>query len=333
MIDLNEYLKKYNTKIKLNETREKKLRDSRDKLKERIENEFIKNEKKKPTFKGQGSFKMKTVINPKDTSDEYDIDYGVYLSEEDVLDANGKKKTPTTVHKWVYDAVNGHTYKTENKNKCIRVKYAPGEQSYSYHVDLPIYFENEGKCYLAVKNEDKWIESNPNNIVEWFREEIKEENSSEQLRVIIRFVKSWVKLNNWNHKKPTGLLITVLCANNFSKQKNDIYDIALYETISNIISFIEKELEKSENEYLLNLPVHPYDNLLKEYSRGALDEFLSKLKTFINNLKKAFVADDDESLQECLKNIFEDIEDVFNDDQNCLQTKAPAIIGNDDRSA
>ena len=273
MINLNEYFKQYNEKIKLDDTREEQLRTSREALKSRIESHFEKIEKHKPDFKGQGSFKMKTIINPKEEGDEYDIDYGVYISDKDIIKDDGNWKTVDTVRNWVYEAVDGHTsQKPICKNKCIRVKYAQDSNGYLYHVDLPIYTVHNDEYYLAVGDEG-WINSNPQAIVDWFRDEIKEK---EQLRRIVRYLKSWVKLKSWNTTKPSGLITTILCANHFNNGGlPDDDDIALCNTIQGIRTFLEDELKKDEGNYCLVNPAEKtkVENLFEDYSKAALTAF------------------------------------------------------------
>lgn len=340
MIDLNPYLEEYNDKVKLDSSREGVLRTSRDSIKDTIIKYFKDNNKKEPTFKGQGSFKMKTTINPKDTNDEYDVDYGVYIRSEDIIHAGSEQnqsewKSPTTVHNWVYEAVKNKTSQLpENKNKCVRVKYAPGETTYSYHIDLPIYVECNNKYYLAVKNDNEWVESDPTEITDWFRNEIN--TKTEQLRVIVRFLKSWSKLQSWNCKKPTGLIITILCANEFSEQGDGIYDIALHETVNNIIDFIDEQLKKSEY-VLLNPATSDNENLLNDYKEAAIVEFKEKLCRLSDNFESALEADEKEDAFKHLRKCFIDIDDIDSDvsisEENYAKTSAPAIIGNDGRSA
>ncbi len=340
MIDLNPYLENYNEKIKLDSSREDTLRTSRDSIGDTIIKFFENNNKKKPSFSGQGSFSMKTTINPKDTNDEYDVDFGVYIKAIDVIPEGQENNqsewiTPTTVHNWIYEAVKNKTSQLpENKNKCIRVKYAPGETAYSYHVDLPIYVESNGKYFLAVKNDNEWVESDPKAIVEWFKNELKEK--TEQLRVIVRFLKSWVKLQSWNCKKPTGLLVTILAVNEFSKQDEGLYDISLYQTVDNIVKFLEKQIQNSE--YKLINPTAEDENLLSDYSEPALVEFKEKLSRLFVNIQNALEAEKNDDAFKSLKKCFSDIEDIEvtitpDEEKNYIKTSAPAIIGNDGRSA
>lgn len=339
MIDLNPYLEQYNYDIKLDSKREDILRTSRNAIDDTIVKYFDNNDKKKPTFRGQGSFSMKTTINPKDTNDEYDIDYGVYLNSKDVI-PEGKEnyKTewikPETVHSWIYRAVENQTsQKPENKNKCVRVKYAPSENSYSYHIDLPIYVEHDGKYFLAVKNGNEWIESNPRAIVDWFQDKVKEKG--EDYRIIVRFLKSWSKLQSWNCKKPTGLVLTILVANEFSKQNEGIYDLSLLETVENVIKNLDIQLKTAK--YELYNPVATSENLFEDYSEAALTEFKEKLQNLCDNLDNAMEASSEEDAFRLLRKCFKDIKEIEYDTSesvsNYARTSAPAVIGNDGRSA
>lgn len=339
MIDLNPYLEQYNDDIKLDSKREDTLRTSRNAIDDTIVRYFENNNKKKPTFRSQGSFSMKTIINPKDTSDEYDIDYGVYLNSQDVIpegkeDDNSAWVKAETVHNWLCEAVKNQTsQKPINKNKCVRVKYAPGENSYSYHIDLPIYVELEGTYFLAVKNDNKWVESDPRAIVDWFRNQVKEKDES--YRVIVRFLKSWSKLQSWNCKKPTGLILTILAANKFSQQEEGIYDLSLVETVKNIVDDLDIQLKNMK--YELYNPVATSENLFEDYSEAALTELKEKLQNLYDNLDNAMEASSEEDAFRLLRKCFKDVREIECDASesvsNYARTSAPAIIGNDGRSA
>lgn len=339
MIDLNPYLKKYNDDIKLSSTREDQLRISRDAIDDAIARYFENNNKKKPTFKGQGSFTMKTTINPKDTDDGYDIDYGVYINTKDIINEGDEGNydnwvKPSTVHDWIYKAVENQTSrKPENKNKCIRVKYAPGETSYSYHIDLPVYVENNDKYYLAIKNDNKWAESDPRAIIDWFRDELAEKG--EEYRVIVRFLKSWSKLQSWNCTKPTGLILTILVSNEFVQQEDGVLDLSLYETLQKMIKYLELQLSKPE--YDLSNPVAQEENLLKDYSKAAMIEFKEKLQRLYDSFESALESDTEDDAFKHLRKCFSDINYLENtaktESSNYAKTLAPASIGDDGRSA
>ena len=76
------------------------------------------------------------------------MDDGVYLQGYDDVDQDDWP-TPSTVHKWVKDAVEDRTKLSPiDKDTCIRVCYSAG-----YHIDLPIYIVKDDVAYLATKKE------------------------------------------------------------------------------------------------------------------------------------------------------------------------------------
>lgn len=59
-------------------TKKDNLKRGRDALRDKIKTDFKDKERRIPKFCGQGSYMMKTVVNPLGDC-EYDIDDGVYL--------------------------------------------------------------------------------------------------------------------------------------------------------------------------------------------------------------------------------------------------------------
>ena len=70
----------FNDSITLSISKKDNLKNSRDALRTKIKYYFKENDKNQPKFCWQGSFSMKTTINPYYDS-EYDIDDGVYLQD------------------------------------------------------------------------------------------------------------------------------------------------------------------------------------------------------------------------------------------------------------
>ena len=122
-----------------------------------------------PKFYSQGSFAMKTILNPIKDDDglaAYDLDDGVYFfgnSKED-------KKTIQWYHDKVKDAVDGHTDQPPtDKNACVRVNYADG-----HHIDLPIYFWLNGDAHPQLAHKNKpWIKQDAIDFKNWFEEQCK----------------------------------------------------------------------------------------------------------------------------------------------------------------
>ena len=80
MADLQKLFEKFNEKITLTKSKSDSLKTSRDALRSDVKNWFSDKNKKQPKFCWQGSFAMKTVVNPLDGK-EYDLDDGVYIQD------------------------------------------------------------------------------------------------------------------------------------------------------------------------------------------------------------------------------------------------------------
>ena len=72
MADINELFKTFNDNITLTNSKSDDVRTGRDALREKIKKWFKDNDKLQPDFCWQGSFAMKTTINPLDDK-EYDL--------------------------------------------------------------------------------------------------------------------------------------------------------------------------------------------------------------------------------------------------------------------
>ena len=225
MADLYKEFGTYHEKIALSPGKKDSLRKSRDAIRERVRKHF--REKlgvKVPKFHGQGSFAMITTVNPLDG--EFDIDDGVYLQHPDEAD-NNNWPTPEIVHRWLVEAIDGHTNeKPVDKRTCVRVRYAG-----QYHVDLPSYASLNGKFMLAEKGNNGWHHSDSKALTEWFNGYV--QTYGEQLRRTVRYLKAWTDYQSQSRgKMPSGLILTVLATRNFCPHERD--DRALADTIAAI---------------------------------------------------------------------------------------------------
>jgi len=262
MANCDSLFKKFYSKIILTESKQEDLRSAREALRSRIR-VYFKNELNEavPFFHGQGSFYMKTIINPL-PGKKYDIDDGVYL--QNLPSRKLDWPAAQAAHNRIYDAVKGHTEEDPiDKGPCIRVVYAA-----DYHVDLAIYGMSDKKAYLAEKNEGKWIESDPKAFADWFNGKIT--SNGEQLRRIICYLKAWA--DNQSSKMLKGVVFTISAVNNFENSPFD--DECLVKTATKMSSALKKERQ-------IKKPVFPYENLLAKWTKEELDSFISKLDIFI----------------------------------------------------
>jgi len=270
----------FNNEIRLNAPRKELLKGNRKVIKEKIKKWFSGNKPKElqPNFWGQGSFEMNTIINPIPKYDdkensilEYDLDYGVYFIEKENED---NRRAITTWHDWVYSSVEDHTNTPpEKRNTCIRVIYNDG-----HHIDLPIYYKDGGLIELAHKTKG-WTTSDPKEFYEWFNNEAK---NDQQLRRIVRYLKSWKNYrenNNSNLKLPSGFSLTILATEKFCPNEDD--DKAFRDTV--------QQIKNSLDLFFICLrPTTPKgENLFEKYSDTKKNNFLTSLGQLIDACNKA----------------------------------------------
>ena len=208
---------KFDEKIKLTQDRKDSLRTSRDDIRKKIKKYL--EESGNPyqfSFKGHGSFKMNTIINPLDG--DYDMDDGTYFSVE-----KEPEESVQTFHDWIYKAVEDHTdEKPRDRNPCITIRFADG-----HHLDLVMFYEMAGNHPRLAHKAKGWIESDPDELYNWVNDKA---DDAGQLKRLVRCLKAWS-----DHRRgdmPSGLILTILGAQNVSYNERD--DKALLETLTKI---------------------------------------------------------------------------------------------------
>jgi hypothetical protein len=278
--------------IDLSKTQKNYLMKARDAIRTKIRNYFKNDlEFKIPKFYQQGSFAIKTVINPIEP-DEYDVDDGIYL--QNLEDEINNWNSPEEVHDWIYKAVENHTsQKPENKKTCIRVFYKKDDKN-EYHVDLPIYGIYDEKMYLACidGNSSEWKESDPKALTDWFRDKIK--NNTEQLRTIVKLIKAW---RDYQKIDFPSIAITVLVGEYYAGDEN--IENSLKKTLENIIT-------KLENNKKVERPIFPNDDLLSELSETEIDTVIEKIVEFKDLIENAINSTNKDTSIKKLKKCFGD---------------------------
>ena len=319
MADINDLFTTFNDSITLTTAKTNNLRTSRNSLRSTIKDWFSNNDKQKPKFCWQGSFAMKTTVNPVGEND-YDIDDGVYLIGYDDVDSSEWPAT-STVHNWVKNAVTGQT-KAEpiNKDACIRVVYSSG-----YHIDLPIYIEQDGSIYLAHKNKG-WIISDPKAFREWFSKKV--QDNDEQLRRLVKYLKAW---KDYKSVPLKGIEITILVSNNFCIYEGHD-EKSLRDTVQSIIGTLE-------NSFTCYKPVAPYENLFEGYSKTKKESILNSLAALKKALDNAINEQDPLTASQYMIDEFgsrfpkgEAVEQA-EAKASYARTDAPGVLKHDGRSA
>ncbi len=325
--------------IKLTQTKEDELEKNRKTLRGKIRKYFKDNKSNEiqPKFNSQGSFMMKTTINPiprwseedNKSLHKYDVDDGVYfIGDEDIED----RYTVQTYHNWVYDAVKDHTDKgAQDRTTCVRVLYADG-----HHIDLPIYYKRkdikDSTPELAHTSKG-WIESDPEEFYKWFNAKV---DSNKQLRRIVRYLKAWADYKNTTSstKMPPGFILTILVTNNISYNVRD--DIAMKETLINMQNEID---DSKDGVFQCYRPTTPSDeDLFIGYSDTRKKNFLDNLDSFVKSAIQAI--ENNNQKEACLK-WQRHLGDRFScsvakdeDEQSNLKTySSPAVINQNAKSA
>ena len=278
MLKCQQQFNKFYERISLSSNKIKKLKKSRNAVRDKIKNGFKnKLEKKIPLFYQQGSWALRTILNQ--ISGENDLDDGVYLDYNEITNENEILLKTETIHEWIKEAAKDHTFKIIDKKNCVRVVYSGGD----YHIDLPIYskFPN-GKYYLARKGQEQWIYSDPKQFKDWFYKMLS--NKGEQSRTIIKYLKAWIDYNDYSIP---GIIITVLGLIYYIMDE-DSDGNSLLQTVSQIIN----ELIIC-NGIILN-PVDFNENFLERFSNKEeyLQNMIDAFKALKSKCEEALYAKD-----------------------------------------
>jgi hypothetical protein len=329
MADCQDLFSTFHEAIAVSTARKSELRASRNATRERIERHFRETLKVSvPKFHGQGSYSMNTLVNP--IAGRYDIDDGVYLTHLSV----DRRSWPTsaTVHGWLVEATKASTSELPQvRARCVRVIYSATPP---YHIDLPVYVEENGLPQLFDADREKKTDppvspytSDPMAMTAWFDARV---DAGDQLRRLVRYAKAWKDFKR-NHLPSAvkGLMLTILVAETFSTSHRD--DLALASSIDRANSRMKASL-------VVKKPVAPFENLADGWAGKWRTDFLEQLQQF-RDLSADATAEKDRAKaakiwQKLLGERFPDAEpDPDKAKGKALKTSAPAIIGRDGRSA
>jgi hypothetical protein len=172
------------------------------------------------SFRPQGSFAMRTVIQTRFVDEEYDIDDGIVLWKRQLVDENGVELTAIQVKERVRDALKDKRFNRQPKicPNCVRVFYAEEDEE-KHHVDFPIYrryYDSNGKKVRELATENGWVASDPTEVNNWFDAEVEARNKQTagrgtQLRHLIQLLKRFCRSrSDWD--LPNGMKLTMLVA-------------------------------------------------------------------------------------------------------------------------
>ena len=258
----------FNGKIRLTKAKRKILKKNREILRDKVKDYFETRGLDVPIFRSQGSFPLRTNLNP--INEKYDLDDGVYF-----ICPISERANADTYHGRVRAAVDGHTSEVKDKNTCVRVVYKDG-----HHIDLPAYWAASEDSIPQLAHKSKgFVDSDPKAFGDWVDRNVRNSGHSGQLRRIIRYLKAWKDSredNNSSLKLPSGFILTILACENYAGDESDA--IALRNTVENI----KNDLSSSFSCY--SPTASEGEDLLAKYDQGTC---LKELRTFSKNADDA----------------------------------------------
>lgn len=246
----------HNDEVTLPQVERTAMRDRRNANRERLKKRLKDDERPVPDqFIKQGSYAMLTMVQ--DPENDYDIDDGVYLTQESLKDDDGTDMAPKTAREMVRDALKDDRFnkQPEVRDACVRIYYNEG-----YHVDMPVYRIRDTDSEYELASGDSWVVSRAADVEEWFNNENQrlspDEDNGRQFRRIVRDLKKFARSRmNWKDEIASGFIITKLASERYMKNK-DREDTALRDTMKSIYDRLCLSLEVSH-------PVTPGTKLTK----------------------------------------------------------------------
>lgn len=245
MYDTTENIKGFhNSKVSLATAQQEAMKKRRNTNRTRLKDGLKANNKPKPIgSNSQGSYTMKTMVQ--DSSNDYDIDDGVYFDKAVLVGSLGGELTSLQVRQMVCEALgmtNSFKKAPEVLKNCVRVYYTEG-----YHVDVPAYrvisekdtWTGNVNSYYELAS-SVWKRSDPLEVTNWFKainKDLSPDSPSAnggQFRRIVRLLKYFSRSRpSWKDRITTGFMISKL-AEECYQASTGRDDIALRETMKTI---------------------------------------------------------------------------------------------------
>jgi hypothetical protein len=231
----DDVLAHHDSKVTLPQAERTEMRDRRNANRDRLKRGLKDAKKPSPReFVSQGSYSMKTMTQR--LAKDYDIDDGVYFSQEVLIGDRGAEMSALQARQMVRDALDDGSFKTppEVRKNCVRVSYEAG-----FHVDVPVYrrvtikdaFGNERYHHELASSE--WKRSDARDVTAWFENEndnqSPDSDNGRQLRRIVRQIKKYARSrDSWKGQILSGFGIAKLVAECFrgdaSREDKSLYD-------------------------------------------------------------------------------------------------------------
>lgn len=257
----DDIFKKFNRTITIHPDKIANLRRAHNTIRSKVSSYFEKYTNLPiPDFYIQGSYKMGTIIENKNTL--CDVDLGIFFPQHPALNVE-------TIQNHIKKALIGHTTRGVTvKTNCVRLNYVR-----DFHIDLPIYYVDgySGKTFFGARGYE-WEQCDPKGFINWFNASTK--NRPQIIRVI-RYLKAWADYTKTKTGKkfPSGLAMTLWAIQFYKEDKRD--DVAFSNTSSAIMEYLH-----NKQTWNAIMPVPPGDDVmhrLTSFQKKAFYEEIGKM--------------------------------------------------------
>jgi predicted PolB exonuclease-like 3'-5' exonuclease len=269
----------HDEKVTLSQNDRSEMRKRRDANRDRLKTRLKDAGKPVPQeFIKQGSYAMLTMVQ--DPNNDYDIDDGVYFTQESLKKDDGSDMSPTEVKQMVCDMLQDDRFDKRPKvmKSCVRIFYEAG-----YHVDMPVYRirTSDGKYELA--SDDGWTVSRAADTEDWFNTTNKNKSpdlgtNGGQFRRNVRLLKKFARSRReWQDDITSGFTITKLAEECFTANIAR-EDMALRDCMQRIHNRLLNDLQVKH-------PVTPGAMLTSGPNDTGTKLFRDKLKEALDSLQ------------------------------------------------
>jgi hypothetical protein len=179
--------------------------------------------------------------------------------------------------------------KLKKKDRCIRVDYAG-----DFHMDVvPAKPSDSEHILISSKNDNEWIETNPEGYTEWFKEKNRE--NDDKLVNATKIIKFWRDNKVGKDTAPKSILLTALIGTYIQSASSDAETLVL--TLENMVDNIDEILDDNNEPYVEN-PSLDEENFARDWDKAKYDIFITKLERFSTNARAAL---DEEDKYESIK--------------------------------
>lgn len=251
----------------------------------------------------QGSYALRTIIQPVKPRDEFDAD--IIL----MIEKNGRDPAPYV--KDLYDTLkesDRYKDKLELGNRAVTVQYAG-----QCHVDLVPCIEDDGKYYVCPRDEEELEETDGTALQDWFngRNRITRGN----LKRVVRILKH-LRDHKGNFKAPSVILTVLAGEAILDDDEDDECVSTVADTLSTVLDRISDRLKDSDEIPVINNPGNPELTLNTPWEPNQYDYFRKQINAHAKTARRALEESDKEKSLKIWKRLLDDFDDSSDESNN-----------------